>query len=173
MLDSEVTRIEVAMKTLILFLLLTISARAEDSAPSSAFTESLSRETEVFTKESIVEISGVKFRKVEYKSKVYHLQLLEPERPNQDLQMKCDTAGEASLPQPALTHVEAKITRRTALFVEGLKVACQEMTSGRQKVGINDAIRIGFIFKDDPKDLIKKKQIYITPGLGLGFAGEW
>lgn len=142
------------------------------TADDKGSTPSLNVDFEVFTRESIVEFEGKKFRKIEYKKKVVYLQLLESETSAGDLQVHC---GEFPRPAPpSQIQVAVKVTKRSHLFVEGLRQVCENQQGG-SRVVIDPAIRVGFTFEGSPKDILKNKKVFIQPfnGLGAGFSAEW
>ncbi len=129
---------------------------------------------DVNTKESIIDVNGRKYRKVEYKSDVFYLRLLEPEATGADLEFKCGT--EATLKMENQILISTAITRRTSLFVEGLQQTCKNMNSPGGEVTIDPNIQVGFLFNDSDskKAIFKNKKIFMSPAKKtLGIGGEF
>lgn len=146
------------------------TAEEKKSEPLQQF---ILENSKVSTKETIIEVGGKKFRKVEYEGKTYYFQLLSPAETDADLQFHCEKNG--YLDEKPRILVAKKMTRRTKLFVEGLKMTCErdEKNGGRGQLKIDPSIQIGFLLSDEPGDLLKNKKIFINPLGGAGFYGEW
>ena len=148
----------------------------ETNEPSkSAFEQALEKDSGLNTKESIVDISGVKYRKIEYNTKTYYLKLLQPEQSNQDLQIICEKEGDLTNKVPHLVQGGTRMTKRTSLFIKALQQSCVDAGSTRrQRVAVDPALRVGFQIDDSPNSKLKAKSIYVTPLTpGVGFSGEW
>ncbi|MDZ4660091.1 MAG: hypothetical protein SGJ18_00595 [Pseudomonadota bacterium] len=162
------------MATLFLFLLLFfLSLGFAEEKKGEALQQFILENTKVTTTETIVEVGGKKFRKLEVEGKTYSFQLYSPTDTDANLEFRCEKEG--YLDEKPRVLVARKVTKRTKLFVEGLKITCDrsEKHNGRGVLGIDPAIQIGFMLPEDPADLIKNKKIYITPFGGAGFYGEW
>jgi hypothetical protein len=140
------------------------------------FGNSLNISSPIFTKESIVEVSGIKYRKVEYRKEIYYFQLLDSEKTSADLQILC--SSEKSSPFNANSPVQivsaVKVTRRMSAFVDGLKQVCVDQQGGKHLV-LSPELRIGFMFANYDDELLKNKQIYVSPfsGPNIGFKANW
>lgn len=169
------------VSAIIIFAQLTVSA-AEKKAPSPQPTiqdlkpepvkpQEMQFDYDVFTRESIVEIEGKKYRKIEYQTHVVYLQLIEGEAPLGDLEVMCRDGNQP--PPPTQVLVAVQVTKRSSFFIDGLKRVCQQMRGG-SRIVIDPAIRIGFTWKSQPKDFLQNKTIFISPWTkGLGFSAEW
>lgn len=146
-------------------------------AEPSAFEQALSSASGLTTHESIVEIGGRKYRKIEYKSETYFLQLLAAEGSQSDLAVLCGESLAAKLNnnnQP-LIKAAVRVTKRTKLFVEGLHNICTG-SSNRTMIVVSPDIQVGFMLddSDDPKALFRDRRITVNPLTGgLGFGASW
>ena len=158
-------------RTLILVALPLLVGRAQVNPPSQ-----LTIDHELFTRESIVEVGGKKYRKIEFRSEIFHLQLLENEASLTNLEILCGVEGASSMNSGAPPQVVAsiKVTKRSSLFIQGLKQACVEKRGGKQII-MTPAIQIGFLLHDDPgsKSVLKNKRVFLTPGPSVGFSADW
>lgn len=146
-------------------------------AEVSAFEQALSTGSSLNTRESIVEFGGHKYRRVEYKSEVYYLQLLQAESTGSDVFVLCNDseATRAGASSPALVTAAVRITKRTSLFIEGLRQIC-DGGSGRAKTVVTPELQVGFMFDDskDPKAIFHDRKITINPLTGaVGFGATW
>lgn len=128
---------------------------------------------DINVKESIFSINGTRYRKVEYQGDIFYLKLLEVDASATELQLKCgQDSGDLGLQNQI--HISTKITKRSSLFIDGLRQTCSDLKNGKKMVEVNSNIRIGFTFDDKPGDLLKNKKIFIMPIThSLGFYGEW
>jgi hypothetical protein len=115
------------------------------------------------TKESIVEMNGHMYRKVEYSGKFYYLQLSQPTDPVKEHTVNCSDRELIDKEQPSRIYTETKLTQRSSLFVEALQVSC----SGK----VLPALKVGFTLPDSPHDIFKNKRIFLFPQ--PGFYGEF
>lgn len=142
------------------------SALGESEVPN-AFAYDLN------VKESIISVADKKFRKIEYKNKLYYLQLLESEGDASSLQFQCGDVANPPKMENQIT-LSVQITKRSSLFLSGLKQTCANLAPGKNKVEIDPNIKIGFFLKDQPGDKLKNKMIYVTPlAPGLGFGAQF
>lgn len=144
-------------------------------APSGESVQMLGG-VEIFTKESVVEYQGRKYRKIEYRNEIFYLSALSDETSGSQLELLCKEQGAPifNLQSPPLVLASVKVTKRTAAFIEGLKVACVSGGADNGKLALDPSLRIGLRIEDSPNSAIKNKKVYINPGsLGLGFSGDW
>ncbi len=127
-------------------------------------------DSKVRTNETLIEVNGKKFRKLEIEGKTYYFQLYNAEEPNADLHIECEKNGYLDSKPKVL--VARKLTTRTKVFIEGIKHTCANI-NGKNQLVIDPAIHIGFLLPEDSTDLIKNKKIYFNPFGGAGFYGEW
>ena len=159
-----------------------VSSGTTSAASSAAsFGESkpldLRLTSDVYTKESIVELNGKKFRKIEYRSQVVYMQLLTNESDAAKLQMFCSDSGAKAFNagRTPLVSGAVQMTKRTSLFVSGLQQACVDHQGGSQ-LTLSPDILIGFLIKDgdDSRAILRNKRIMINPlSLGASFAADW
>jgi hypothetical protein len=149
-------------------ILLALAAHA-DEIKLPHYQNPLLHTKQVETKESIVELNGAKFRKVEYKGEKYYLQIIETAHEGASAQMYCEK--DSPVVHPSQTISAVKITTRNKVFVEGLKQTCVDIGNGKKQVAIDPTIAIGFYIGDKPKDFLQKKRILLMP-TGIGFAGD-
>ena len=115
------------------------------------------------TKETIVELNGHSYRKIEYNGKYYYLQLSQPMDSVHDYNVNCSDGETLDNEQPSRIYAETKLIQRSSLFIEALQVSC----SGK----ILPALNVGFTLPDSPKSIFKNKKIIIFPQ--PGFYGEF
>ena len=126
----------------------------------------------VYTKESIVNIGGEKHRVVEFRNEVFYLKLIDTQRAPEDLKVLCGTKKKLNLPNRVL--VSTKVTRRSSLFISGLRQVCEPDYMGRNRIRPDPNVLIGFQLEDEPGDLFTNKMIFVSPFTsGLGFFGNW
>lgn len=128
-------------------------------------------DTKIRTNETIIEVNGKKIRKLEYEGKTYYLQIYNPEAPGGDLHLECEKNG--YLDEKPRILIARKLTNRTKIFIEGIKLTCNMAANGKGQLAIDPSIQIGFLLPENPTDLIKNKKIYFTPFGAAGFYGEW
>ena len=149
------------------------------SFKSDEQTRSMTFGYDVYTKESIVEKGGTKFRQVEFKGEKVYLRLLENESSAGNLEIICGEQGfqKYNASSPALIQGSIKVTKRSSLFVEGLKQACVSGNGGKPQLVVDPALQVGFLLDDqDPKAIFKNKRITVNPLMWppqLGFGAEW
>lgn len=165
------------LKAAILMVLscLAQTAVADDQKEKTAFEQALESRTDISTKESIVLLNGQKFRKIEYGTESYYLQLLQEETDTSKLVALCGDPAAARFIGSPISQITAsvRVMKRPRIFIEALAQACSKDPL-RPILVVSPALRIGFAIDDEPgsKALIQNKQIYLSPG-GLGFSGTW
>lgn len=142
-----------------------------DENKAEALQKFILEDSKVRTNETIIEVGGKKFRKLEVEGKTYYFQLYNAENPSGDLQIECEKNGYLDSKPKIL--VARKLMNRTKVFIEGIKHTCKMAANGKGELGIDPAIQIGFLLPEDSTDLIKNKKIFFTPFGGAGFSGEW
>jgi hypothetical protein len=133
----------------------------------------------VATQESIVELSGKTFRKIQYEKEIYYLEVLESGGANEAYRLMCLRGNDEKL--PTQIKAKAKLTERSQFVVEGLRQYCAETQDGRREVALDLRIIGGVeLSLDKPdKELTKKesffknKKLIITPVDGLVFKADW
>lgn len=152
------------------------SAEAEEI---SAFEKSLMMNHSVSTKETIVQMGGRKFRKVEYQNQTVYLSLMAELSSTSDLVVLCgeQQASQFNRQSPALITGAVRIARRTRFFVEGIKAMCTG-DKNQARVDLAPEIAIGFMLDDstDPNAVLKNRRITINPfnpANALGFSADW
>lgn len=178
--EEIVTRFNIVLIScsfsLVLFMPEAGAAETEPKKELSAFERSLMYHEGFLTKESIVEVGGKKYRRIEHVQDVYYLQLLANETSASDLTVVCREKGRERFnsDSPSLLRGAVKLVRRTKLFIEGLKTVCTGEL-GKEKILLDPNILVGFLIDEgDPKAVLKNKRLYINPFTGaLGFGAEW
>lgn len=168
---------------MIFALLLSMNLQAADSALETAPAKSpvksvdfsmLPRNEKIYTKETIVETDGVKYRKVEFQGQTFYMKLLGASA-DQDMRVLCAKPGKKE--SEPLISVGARMTERTSFFVEGLKVACTEggfRADSDARLSLVAALSVGFRIDDSktgPLSSFKNRRIFVGLGV-LGFAAE-
>ncbi len=127
---------------------------------------------DVYTSESIISVGNSKYRKVEYRGETFYFRLLEAESPAQDLEFSCSQRPFQENENQVL--ISSAVTKRSSLFVSGLRQTCEEFSSGQKKMNLDPNIQVGFLLDDSKKSLLKNKKVFFMPGRSLiGVGGEW
>ncbi len=156
----------------LLIFLVGVPAQAE----LSAFEQALQSGQSLNTHESIIEIAGRKFRKIEFQNKTYYLQLIQGTESTTDLVVLC---GESQIrfnkESPPLIAAAVRVTKRSRLFIEGLKNICKG-NPHQPRIEVEPELQIGFMIDDsaDPKAVLRDRRITINPFTNvLGFSATW
>lgn len=154
-----------------------LSRSAGEPKELSSFEKSLMMQYQVSTSEKVVEMRGRKFRRVEFENEIFYLGLQADLSSASELLILCGEKQAASFNSGSSAHVtlSAKVTKRTRLFIEGLKTVCLG-EGNRSRLDVIPDIAIGFQLDDgsDPKALLKNKRIFFNPHSSLfGFSAEW
>lgn len=151
-------------------------ANEQVSTEPSAFEKSLMMHYQISTSEKIVEMGGRKFRRVEFQNETFYLALQADLSSAADLLVLCGEKQAAAFNRGSAAHItlSAKITKRSRLFIEGLRMVCSGPPN-QAKLDLIPDIAIGFQLDDsDPKAVFKNKKITINPfSQILGFSAEW
>jgi hypothetical protein len=143
----------------------------DESQPKSAFEQALQQQSSVTTKERWIEVGQTRYREVIYGDK--HFYIKATQREGDDAELDCDVPAQKN---PNLTEVAFEVTRRTQMFVSFLRENCETLANGQVRHTVRLDPHLGFKLPDDPKSLIKNKEIYLDPAnhpLGVGFSGDW
>jgi hypothetical protein len=130
----------------------------------------------VTTQESIIELQGKTFRKIQYDKDIYYLEMIDVSGANEAYRLMCSRGNDEKLPSQVKAGV--KITERSQFIVEGLRQYCLETKEGRREIAADTRI-VGGLQLDIDKDLAKKesilknKKLIITPIDGLVFKADW
>jgi hypothetical protein len=160
--------------TFFMFMLFFNPAYAIDEKlkPAQEKSKELILDFDVFTKESIVRIGGERYRRVEYRNKVFYMQIDSGE--GKELHVLCDLKGTQA--GPSQVEIAVRVHKRSSLFVKGLNQVCEEVHGGQHKVHLSPGdLLIGFTLEgEQPKDKLKNKKIFVAPFMpGVGFSAEW
>jgi hypothetical protein len=155
------------------FSALLVFALCLSSPFASAQGEGIPMAYDLNVRESIISVSGKRYRKVEYRGDTYYLRLLESEKDAGSLELECNKEP-SGLNMENQVLVSTSMTKRSSLFIDGLKQTCAEIRGGKKKVVIDPNVRVGFTLDGTKDDLLQNKKIFVTPlKPGLGFSGEW
>jgi hypothetical protein len=130
----------------------------------------------VITQESIVELQGKIFRKIEYDKNIYYLEMIDSTGATDAYRLMCSRGHDEKLPMQIKAGV--KLTERSQFIVEGLRQYCVETKSGPREVALDTRVFAG-LQVNLKKDLSKKegffknKKLIITPVDGLVFKADW
>lgn len=129
----------------------------------------------VVTQESIIELQGKTFRKIEYHKNIYYLELVDTSKASEAYRLMCSRGHDDKLPMQVKAAV--KVTERSEFLIEGLRQYCQETEAGRKEVAVDARIFGGLQVSLDKeltkKDFFKNKKLIITPIDGLVFKADW
>lgn len=143
------------------------------TALSAEGSKPLSLDYDVNVKESIISYDGIKYRKVEYNGQYFFLKLLASETDVQSLTLLC-SEKDGSLKSENQVTLSTKVTKRSSLFIDGLKQTCKQMESGKTKIEVSPSIRVGFILDDSTDAKFKNKTIFLNPAdQSLNFKADW
>lgn len=152
-----------------------VPAQAQEVQQLSLFEKSLMESSSLYTKESIVSANGREFRKIEYKSDTFYLQLARENGKGEDLNVVCGKAPGSVSPnsEPARVQVGVKVTKRTTAFISGLKAVCDP--ANRSRAVFTPALEAGFLFDDSkPNATLKNRKITVNPfSPSLGLSADW
>jgi|GEM_PF-4552149 len=159
-----------------IFFLISITTHGEQNK-SPEGTKAISLELSLKVQESIVQTNGVYYRKVEYKNELFYLRLLEPDRDHSQADFEC-TQGTPNAIGENQILISTKVSERGSLFVDGLRKVCALGKQGISETMIEPNLRIGFVFDESEKGLLKRKRFYLSPGilgggLGVGFGADF
>jgi hypothetical protein len=161
---------------LIFFLGFTISLPLIAADPKAATQPIDVSKKNVSTQESIIELNGKTFRKIQYEKDTYYLEMVDVSGANEAYRLMCSRGHDDKL--PAQVKAGVKLTKRSHFIVEGLKQYCAETQEGRREVALDSRIVGGLQFSLE-KDLanketfLKNKKLIITPIDGLVFKADW
>ena len=152
-------------------------SEAAESPPAkelSAFEKSLQMNENISTKETIVQLGGRKFRRVEFKSDIFYLQLQSDLATNAELSLLCGERPQEFGPNSApMITAAVRVTKRTRFFIEGLRRMCLG-AGNTSRIDLAPDIAVGFMLDDDPKGVLKNRRISINPiSPALNFSAEW
>lgn len=119
------------------------------------------------TKESLVDIQGKKFRKIEIRKEAFFVETLDSTQTNSELRVLCQQGDHEVL--PAQVQAGIQTVRRTSLVIEGMRQACKEASNGRREISIDPAVLVGLQFN---LDQVQNKRILVTP-IGVTFKADW
>ncbi len=122
-----------------------------------------------YTRETLVEIDGVKYRKIEVNGKTYYLKILWGDDTPEDPLLYCERnplwKGKEQI------ELKTQVVQRTGLFIDGLRTNCEKSKEGVVRPVLDTTLRVGFYIKDKKGDYIKNKKVILFPFFGI--AGEW
>lgn len=121
----------------------------------------------VNTKESVVDIQGKKFRKIEWQKEAFYIESLDSNKANAEMRVLCQqgTNGIA----PAQVGAGVKTGQRSALVIEGIRQVCKEAEAGRREVTLDPAILAGLQVTLGKEE---NKKIIVSP-MGVSFRADW
>lgn len=144
---------------------------ADEPPTTAAFAGPSIFAHDVHTKESIVAIDGVHYRKVEYKNDIFYLKLLGAEADAKAFEMKCQTPGKVITENQVVVGVQ--VLKRNSVFIDGLRQNCEDLAQGK-RITVSPNVRVGFLLGDSEKSVFKKRKLFWNPLSGqFGASGEW
>lgn len=120
---------------------------------------------QVFVKESLVQIDGVTYRKIEYRSATYYLRFLNVG--DNDPSVLCPEYAKGKKSE-LLVKGSLKMSRRSSLFVEGLRAECMKSPNGVVRVHLRPEIRAGLSFEISKNVGATLEIDPFSGGVGLG-----
>ncbi len=164
------------MKVILLamsLLVQTTTAVATDdmASPFEKEMSRLSTNDSVEARESTVNIGGLEYRRIVVGKKEFYVQAQGRADGLRDIH--CGS-GVIRKPGENLVETGVQITKRTKAYISFLQESCETKHGVIQSYLLLEP-EIGLKFKDGPKDAIKEKKLYVSPGAlnGVGFSGQW
>ena len=124
-------------------------------------------EKSLTTKESVVEIQGKRFRKIEIQKEAFYIETLDSSKTNAEIRVLCQQGSGELLPAQAQAGV--KTGQRSAFVIEGMRQICKEASGGRREVALDPAIMAGLELKLGKE---QNKKVLVTP-VGVTFKADW
>lgn len=119
------------------------------------------------TKESVVDIQGKKFRKIEVQKEAFYIETLDSTKVNSDIRVLCQQGSGEQLPIQA--QVGVKTTKRAQFVIEGMRQVCKDAQGGRREVTLDPAVMAGLQIEFGKE---QNKKVIVTP-VGLTFKADW
>jgi hypothetical protein len=126
------------------------------------FEKELKKYESFETRESFLEVAGIPYRRIEFNNSFYFLRLNQTVDSQPQHRVICSDRSELVGSQPARIQAEVKVTKRSGLFIEALKISCAG--------NILPALQIGFTIPSSSRDFFTNKKFIVFPF--LGFYGE-
>lgn len=124
-------------------------------------------EKTIVTKESIVDIQGKKFRKIELQKEAFFVEALDSTKENAEIRVLCQQGNREIL--PAQVQAGVKTTKRAGVVIEGMRQACKEAAGGRKEIAIDPAVLVGLQVEFGKE---QSKKVIVTP-VGVTFKADW
>jgi hypothetical protein len=128
---------------------------------------SRSVEKTIATKESVVDIQGKKFRKIELHQEAFFIEALDSTKVNSEMRVLCQQGSREIL--PAQVEVGIKTTKRSGVAIEGMRQICKEAVNGRKEISIDPAILVGLQVQFGKE---QNKKVIVSP-VGITFKADW
>jgi hypothetical protein len=140
------------------------------NAQTSDFQKMLEGEQFIQTKESTVDINGVRYQKIEFDSKDYYIALkgIKQELPV----LLCERPS--GFKSEHLIEGSLKVERRKLIYINAIKESCHAK-NGQVEKSVEVSPEIGVFLPEDKDSSIKNKKIGINPlqPKSLQFSGEF
>lgn len=156
----------------VIFTMSSIVVLAGDSSKKSQATDlknekklTYSPQKTIELKESLVEIQGKKFRKMELEKEAFFVEALDSTNADAEMRVLCQTSQE-EIPMAQLT-TGVKISKRSSIVIEGIRKVCKEAISGQKEVQMDPSILMGLQIETG-----KSKKWLISP-FGVNFKANW
>jgi hypothetical protein len=121
----------------------------------------------VETKESIVDIQGKKFRKIEWQKESYYVEAIDSTKVNNEMRVLCQQGQREVF--PAQVEAGVKTAKRAGFVIEGMRQVCKEAAGGRKEISIDSAILAGLQVEFGKE---QNKKVIVTP-IGVTFKADW
>ncbi len=134
------------------------------------FQQSLQQDVQLNSRESVVMIDGVEYKKLELKGDTFYVVF---KGRNEEIPyLLCDRPQ--GFKSEHLIEGTAMITKRTSAFFRALKETCV-VSNGRAVQQVELSAEIGVTLPETPKSLIKNKKVGVNPvdPTKLNFSGEF
>lgn len=149
-----------------IFFTLTLAHGEVKTENRAKLTSDQNKEIEI--KEALVEIQGKTFKKIEYKSDVVYVELLDPSRANEDMRILCQRGLLDS--HSGLVKGGIQVAKRARVYLEGLTRYCRNVES-KKELEFDPEIFVGL--QIDIGSEKKNRKIILSPFDGVSFKADW
>lgn len=139
-----------------------------DAATETRAKLTSDQKKEIEIKEALVEIQGKTFKKIEYKSDVVYVELLDPSRANEDMRILCQKGLLDR--HSGLVKGGVQVTKRARVYLEGLTRYCRNVES-KKELEFDPEIFVGL--QIDIGSEKKNRKIILSPFDGVSFKADW
>lgn len=119
------------------------------------------------TKESVVDIQGKKFKKIQVQQEAFFIETIDSTKANSELRVLCQQGSKEVL--PAQVEASVKVSKRSGFVIEGMRQVCKDAANGQREIKMDPAI-FGGLQLNLGKEADKK--LIVSP-IGVSFKADW